>query len=149
MRRVVITGIGAVTPLGFGKDTFWNAIKKGKCGIGLIEKFDTADLSCKMAAEVKDFKADDYLDKKEAKRMDRYTQFAMVATKLAVEDGKIALDQLDHLRGNIGRHPRLWLAGRHPERQCKGRNNRYHLNAAGKRRVEADLCQSEQALRAD
>ncbi|NLC04836.1 MAG: beta-ketoacyl-ACP synthase II [Tissierellia bacterium] len=95
MKRVVITGLGAITPIGIGKDKYWNSLIEGKSGIGLISKFDTSDYDCKIAAEVKDFSANDYLDKKEAKRMDRFTQFAVVATKLAFEDGKINLDEIN------------------------------------------------------
>lgn len=95
MRRVVITGLGAITPIGIGKEEFWNALIEGKSGIGPITKFDTADYDCKIAAEVKNYDANDYLDKKEAKRMDRFTQFAVVATKLAMIDGKINLDEID------------------------------------------------------
>lgn len=100
MRRIVITGLGCVTPLGIGKDKFWEAIKAGKSGVAPITRFDTTDFTTKIAAEVKDFNPEDYLDKKEAKRMDRYTQYSVVAAKLAIEDGNIDLDKLD--RNNIG-----------------------------------------------
>ena len=95
MKRVVITGLGAITPIGIGKEAFWNSLIEGKSGVGPITRFDTADFDCKIAAEVKDYDANDYLDKKEAKRMDRFTQFAVVATKLAIEDGKINLDDIN------------------------------------------------------
>ena len=84
-KRVVITGMGVVTSLGSDVDTFWNSIKEGKCGISLIEGFDTTDYACKIAAQVKDFDPSLYIDKKDAKRMDRTTQLAMAATKMAVE----------------------------------------------------------------
>ena len=99
-RRVVITGLGCVTPIGTGKDKFWEAIKTGKSGVAPITRFDTTDFTTKIAAEVKDFKAEDYLDKKEAKRMDRFTQYSVVAARLAIEDGNIDLEKLD--RNNIG-----------------------------------------------
>nr|WP_300005124.1 beta-ketoacyl-ACP synthase II [Tissierella sp.] len=99
-RRIVITGLGCVTPIGTGKDKFWEAIKAGKSGIAPITRFDTTDFTTKIAAEVKDFKAEDYLDKKEAKRMDRFTQYSVVAARLAIEDGGIDLEKLD--RNNIG-----------------------------------------------
>ncbi len=95
MRRVVITGLGAITPIGIGKEEFWNNLIEGKSGIAPITKFDTVEFDCKIAAEVKNFDPNDYLDKKEAKRMDRFTQFAVVATKLAIEDGKINLDEIN------------------------------------------------------
>lgn len=95
MKRVVITGLGAITPIGIGKEEFWNSLIEGKSGIGPITKFDTTDFDCKIAAEVKNYDANDYLDKKEAKRMDRFTQFAVVATKLAMLDGQINLDEIN------------------------------------------------------
>lgn len=99
-RRIVITGLGCVTPIGTGKDKFWEAIKTGKSGVAPITRFDTTDFTTKIAAEVKDFNPEDYLDKKEAKRMDRFTQYSVIAARLAIEDGKIDLDALD--RNNIG-----------------------------------------------
>lgn len=95
MKRVVITGLGAITPIGIGKDNFWNSLLEGKSGIGYITRFDAANHDVKIGAEVKDFNPQDYLDKKEAKRMDRFAQFAVVATKLAIEDGNINLDELN------------------------------------------------------
>lgn len=100
MRRVVITGLGAVTPVGIGKDDFWNSLIQGKSGIGPITRFDTENFATKIAAEVKDFKPEDYLDKKEARRMDRFAQYSVAAAKLAVEDGKIDLDEID--RDQVG-----------------------------------------------
>lgn len=100
MRRIVITGLGCVTPVGIGKDKFWESIKAGKSGIGPLTRFDTEDFTSKIAAEVKDFNPEDYLDKKDAKRMDRFTQYAVVASRLAIEDGEINLEELN--RNNIG-----------------------------------------------
>ena len=76
-RRVVITGLGAVTPLGNNVDDFWAGIREGKVGIGPITKFDTTDYKVKIAAEVKDFKAADYMDFKAAKRMENFSQYAV------------------------------------------------------------------------
>lgn len=100
MRRVVITGLGAVTPVGIGKDEFWNSLIQGKSGIGPITRFDTQGFSTKIAAELKNFNPEDYLDKKEAKRMDRFAQYSVAAAKLAIKDGNINLDSLD--RNSIG-----------------------------------------------
>ncbi|MDK2903484.1 MAG: 3-oxoacyl-[acyl-carrier-protein] synthase, partial [Clostridiales bacterium] len=75
--RVVITGMGAVTPLGIGKDVFWNNIKNGVSGIDKIQRFDASAFTTQIAGEVLDFKPEDYIDRKEAKRMDRFTQFAI------------------------------------------------------------------------
>ena len=94
-RRVVITGVGIISSLGVGLDEFWKSIKAGKSGISLATNLDTTDMSSKVAAEIKDFDPGVYLDKKEAKRMDRYTQFAMAAAKMAVESSKIDLDKVD------------------------------------------------------
>lgn len=98
MKRVVITGIGAITPIGIGKDNFWKSLLDGKSGIGPITKFNAENHDAKIAAEVNDFHPHDFLDKKEAKRMDRFSQFAVCATKLAIEDGKINLDELNRER---------------------------------------------------
>jgi len=89
LRRVVITGIGAITPVGIGKDEFWKNIKDGVNGISEITQFDTTDFKVKIAAEVKGFNPEEYIDKKTAKRQDRFTQFAVSATALAKEDSKI------------------------------------------------------------
>ena len=96
--RVVITGIGAITPIGIGKDAFWEALMAGKNGIGKITRFDATEYGSQIAGEVKDFEPADYIDKKESKRMDRYTQFAVAAAKLAIEDAKLDLAAEDHDR---------------------------------------------------
>lgn len=90
-----MTGLGAISPIGNGKDEFWSAIRAGKSGIGRVERFDTADYTCQVAAEVKDFDPTQYIDKREARRMDRYCQFAVAAAKLALEDSKLDLEQED------------------------------------------------------
>lgn len=92
MRRVVITGIGAVTPVGIGKDAFWNALIEGKSGVGPITRFDVSEYTTKIAGEVSDFVVTDFMDKKEAKRMDRSTQYAVAASKMAIEDAKLDLE---------------------------------------------------------
>lgn len=95
MKRVVITGLGAITPIGIGKENFWNSLIQGNSGIGYITRFDTTDFDTKIGAEVKDFNPSDYIDKKEAKRMDRFTQYAVVGAKLAIEDANLELDKLN------------------------------------------------------
>ncbi|MDK2798404.1 MAG: 3-oxoacyl-[acyl-carrier-protein] synthase [Clostridiales bacterium] len=100
-RKVVVTGIGAVTPLGHGKTNFWNAIKEGKCGIDFVSRFDVSDYPCKIAAEVKDFDVTQYIDKKEAKRMDRYTHYAISACKMALEDAKLDVKELNAERVGV------------------------------------------------
>ena len=99
--RVVITGLGAVTPIGIGKESFWKALIEGKNGIERITHFDATDYSAQIAAEVKDFKPEDYMDKKDSKRMDHYTQFALAASRLAVEDAKVDLDSVNHDRFGV------------------------------------------------
>jgi 3-oxoacyl-[acyl-carrier-protein] synthase II len=85
-RRVVVTGLGVISPLGIGKDKFWDGIINGKSGISYITKFPVDDFPTKIAGEVKDFNPEDFIDRKEARRLDRFSQFAVAATKLAIED---------------------------------------------------------------
>jgi 3-oxoacyl-[acyl-carrier-protein] synthase II len=101
MKRVVITGMGVISSLGKDKDTFWNSIKEGKCGIKTVDKFDTTDLTTKVAAQIDDFKATEYIDRKEAKRMDSYSQYALAASVLAVNDSKIDLDNINKERFGV------------------------------------------------
>lgn len=100
-KRVVVTGVGLVTPIGIGKEEFWNNLIAGKSGVGLITQFDTEGFGAKIAGEVKDFDFGNYGDKKEAKRMDRVTQFAVAAAKMAVEDAKFDLKSVDPVRAGV------------------------------------------------
>lgn len=102
--RVVITGLGAITPIGTGKENFWKALLEGKNGIGRITHFDPEGYVAQIAGEVNDFNAADYIDKKEAKRMDRDTQFAVAAAGMAIEDAKLDLESenLDRIGTFIG-----------------------------------------------
>jgi len=99
-RRVVITGMGAVTPCGIGVEKFWNAMLNGKSGISNIESIDTEKHTVKIAGEIKDkdFNPEDYMDSKDAKRMDRFTQFAMVAADEAIADAKLDEAGIDPYR---------------------------------------------------
>ena len=99
--RVVITGIGAVTPVGSDMDTFWDNIQAGRHGIDVVRDFDMSDQKVSLAAQVKDFHPEEYMEKKEARRMDRYTQFAMAAAKMAVEDCGSDLHDLDPYRVGV------------------------------------------------
>ena len=99
-KRVVITGLGAITPIGIGKDAFWEGLMEGKNGIGKITRFDASEYGAQIAGEVKGFEPTDYIDKKESKRMDRYAQFAVAAAKLAIEDAGLDLEKED--RDRIG-----------------------------------------------
>ena len=94
-RRVVITGMGAITPIGNSVEEFWNGIKEGKTGFGPITYFDTADYRCKLAAEVKDFDPTQYMDKKSARRMEQFCQFAVAAAGQAITDAGLTMEQED------------------------------------------------------
>jgi 3-oxoacyl-[acyl-carrier-protein] synthase II len=100
-RRVVVTGVGPVTPIGIGKEAFWSNLVAGKSGIGPITQFDTTDFNVKIAGEVKDFDYTAFIDKKEGKRMDRVTHFAVAAAKLAIEDAKLDMTKENPLRCGV------------------------------------------------
>ena len=88
-KRVVVTGLGAITPIGNNVNEFWKSIKESKCGIDKITLFDTSEFKTKLAAEVKNYNPEKYLDKKSAKRLDRFSQFAVIASKEAMQDSGI------------------------------------------------------------
>ena len=94
-RRVVVTGLGAVTPIGNTVEEFWKGIRDGKVGIGPITRFDTTGYKVTLAAEVKDFKAADRMDFKAAKRMELFSQYAVAASKEALEDSGLDLEKED------------------------------------------------------
>lgn len=95
MKRVVITGMGVISPLGNDIDSFWNQLMKGQSGISHIDSFDTTDYKTKIAGIVRDFDADEILGRKEAKRLDRFSQFALAAAEQALEQSQLQLDQVD------------------------------------------------------
>lgn len=96
--RVVITGMGAVTPIGNNVNDFWNNCKNGVNGVDFIKAFDTTEFEVKIAAEVKDFTTDGVIDKKEVRRMDRFSQFALVASDEAIKDADLDLEKVDRDR---------------------------------------------------
>lgn len=96
-----MTGLGAVTPIGIGKENFWSALIAGKNGIGKITRFDATGYTVQIAGEVPEFEPSQFIDKKELKRMDRYTQFALAATKLAIEDAKLDVAKIDGDRAGV------------------------------------------------
>ena len=100
-RRVVVTGLGAVTPIGNTVEEFWKGIRDGKVGIGHITRFDTTGYKVTLAAEVKDFKAADRMDFKAAKRMDRFSHYAVAASKEALEDSGLDLSKEDAFRAGV------------------------------------------------
>ena len=99
--RVAVTGIGVLSSIGTGVDAFWESLASGKSGIGPVTRFDPEAYTSRVASEVNDFDPSDYMDPKEARRNDRYTQFAVGAAKLAVEDSSIDLDNYDKSRVGV------------------------------------------------
>lgn len=100
-RRVVVTGLGAVTPIGNNAEDFWKSIRAGKAGIGPLTKFDTSEYKVKLAAEVKDFKAADYMDAKAARRMEAFSQYAVAAAKEAFQQSGIRMEEEDPYRVGV------------------------------------------------
>ncbi|MBE9222972.1 beta-ketoacyl-ACP synthase II [Cyanobacterium stanieri LEGE 03274] len=92
LKRVVVTGLGAITPIGNNIEEYWQGLTQGRNGIGLITLFDTTNHACKIAGEVKGFEPLDFMDKKEAKRMARFSQFAVATSKMALEDAQLTID---------------------------------------------------------
>ncbi|MFT5242197.1 MAG: 3-oxoacyl-[acyl-carrier-protein] synthase II [Glaciecola sp.] len=106
LKRVVVTGLGALTPIGNTKDEFWDALISGKSGAAPITYFDTEKFKTKFACELKNFNATDFFDRKEARKMDRFAQYAMVASDEAIVDSKLDLDKVNKLRVGV-----IWGAG--------------------------------------
>lgn len=100
-RRVVVTGLGAVTPIGSDVSEYWNGLISGKNGVALITHFDTSKFDTKFAAEVKDFNPEKYFDKKSVKRLDRFSQFAIAASVQAMEDAKVNLETLNKEKAGV------------------------------------------------
>jgi 3-oxoacyl-[acyl-carrier-protein] synthase II len=92
MRRVVITGVGVVSPLGSGNAKNWDALTAGKSGVGLITRFDASDMPVKIAGEVSDFNAEEYIDKKEIKKMDLFIQYSLAAAHYAMQDSGLVIN---------------------------------------------------------
>ncbi|MDE0967222.1 MAG: beta-ketoacyl-ACP synthase II [Flavobacteriaceae bacterium] len=106
LKRVVVTGLGALTPIGNNIEEFWNNLIIGKSGAAPITYFDTEKFKTKFACELKDFNVLDFLDRKEARKMDRFTQYAMVASEQAILDSKLDLDSIDNYRSGV-----IWGSG--------------------------------------
>lgn len=94
-RRVVVTGFGVVSPVGTGKEEFWKGIRRGESGVGPVTGFDASGFTTRIAAEVKDFDPLRYMEKRSARRMDRFTQFAVAAARMAVEDARLELSEAE------------------------------------------------------
>ena len=101
MRRVVVTGMGAITPIGLSVDEFWNSVKENTVGIDNITRFDTTDYKVKLAAEVKDFDAKNYMDFKAAKRMEKFSQYAVAAAHEAMKDSGLDMTKEDAFRVGV------------------------------------------------
>ena len=106
IKRVVVTGLGALTPIGNTKDEYWDGLISGKSGAAPITYYDTEKFKTKFACEVKNFNATDFLDRKEARKMDKFAQYAMVASDEAIADANLEVDELDKLRVGV-----IWGAG--------------------------------------
>ena len=107
MKRVVVTGMGAVTPIGNNVEEFWDGIKKNKVGIGEITKFDVSEYKCKMGAEVKDFDPKQYMDPKAARRMEPFCQYAVAATGEAIKNAGVATIEKEHKKVVEGKANRV------------------------------------------
>ena len=101
-RRVVVTGMGAITPIGNNVEEFWKGIQEGKCGIDTITQFDTEGFKAKLAAEVKDYVPEEHFERKSLKRMDRFSEFALVAARETMKDSKLEVDKIDATRFGVG-----------------------------------------------
>lgn len=101
LKRVVVTGIGAITPIGKTVQDFWNGLQRGESGCDFVHQFDISKFKTRFACEVKDFDPTNYLDRKEARKLDRYAQFALIASDEAVKDAGITADNVDHDRVGV------------------------------------------------
>lgn len=106
LRRVVVTGLGALTPIGNTISEYWNALVEGKSGAGPITYFDTEKFKTKFACEIKNFDPTNYMDRKDARKMDKFTQYALVASDEAIADSRLDLDAINKLRVGV-----IWGAG--------------------------------------
>jgi 3-oxoacyl-[acyl-carrier-protein] synthase II len=106
LKRVVVTGLGALTPIGNTKDEYWDALLSGKSGAASVTHFDPEKFKTKFACEIKNFKVTDFIDRKLARKMDKFSQYAMVASDEAIADSKLDLDALNKLRVGV-----IWGAG--------------------------------------
>ena len=100
-RRVVVTGIGALTPIGNNVNDTWKGILNHQCGIDLIQSFDTSNMKVKVAGELKNFEATEYLDKKDVRKMDKFIQYGLIAAKEAIKDSKLEIDSINHDRFGV------------------------------------------------
>src|SRR5215207_8558743 len=100
-RRVVVTGLGAITPLGIGVEATWKAVCEGRCGIQRITRFDASAHDCQIAGEVREFNPTDYIDKKDIKKMDLFIQYAMAAGQMALADSRLQINEANSDREGV------------------------------------------------
>jgi len=133
MERVVITGMGAITPVGNDVPTFWESLKTGKCGIGPITKFDVSDFKVKLGAEVKDFDPTQYMEKREARRADANVHYAMAAAIQAVEQAGLKEGNFDPYRTGVifGSGVGGRCRAGSPEAERKGSRPRFAVRHSG------------------
>jgi 3-oxoacyl-[acyl-carrier-protein] synthase II len=105
-RRVVITGVGALTPIGNTRQQYWEGLKNGRSGAAAITRFDAALFKTKFACEIKGFDIADFMDRKEARKLDPFTQYAMVVAEEAIKDSNLSLKELDPDRAGV-----IWGSG--------------------------------------
>ena len=101
LKRVVVTGLGALTPLGNNLNDYWNNLIKGVSGAGPITRFDPEKFKTKFACEIKNYDPLDHFDRKEMRKMDPFTQYAMITSKEAIEDSGLDLDKIDRLKAGV------------------------------------------------
>src|SRR5580698_11093501 len=106
LKRVVVTGIGAVTPLGNGIPAYWDGLVNGVSGADFIRQFDVAKFKTKFACELKNFNPEDFFERKEARKLDRFSQIALVAAEEAVRQAKLTGEGIDHDRVGV-----IWGSG--------------------------------------
>ena len=110
--RVVITGVGVVAPNGIGKENFWYALKTGRCGIKKISFFDASEFPVRIAGEVLDFYPEEFIEKKKARKMARFSQFAVACCKMALEDAGLSSDDLKNQYSGIVMGISSWILKR-------------------------------------
>ena len=106
LKRVVVTGLGALTPIGNNIEEYWEGLKNGKSGSAPVTYYDTEKFKVKFACELKNFNAEDYFDRKEARKLDRFAQYALISSDEAITDSGLDLEKLDKFRVGV-----IWGAG--------------------------------------
>ena len=101
MKRVVVTGLGAITPIGNNVKEYWENLKKGKCGIGDITLFDCSEYPVKIAAEIKNYNPEEVFERKEIRNFDRFTQFAVLSAREAIKDSGLNLEEVNKDRAGV------------------------------------------------